>query len=944
MPLVAFDFETMPIEPLPEYPPKPIGLSIYVEGQEPRYLCWGHMEDNNSTEDEAKALLALYWNNPQFEHIAHNDPFDSLVASVHWGFDLEQRCVANDTMVMAFLCDPHALNYQLKPLAKKHLGMEPEEKDEVADWLKAKGYMKKAAKEIGELIYLAPGTLVGKYANGDTIRTMELFKFYKSKIEEQGMWEAYRREMTLQPIMLKNTRDGICVDVARLTCDVKMYDDALARIDKLLFQMLGCEPFNINSDAQLADAIDKAHPGLVWTKTAAGKRSTSKANMEKTLEGLTGKLLAVMQYRASIHTCVHTFMKPWLIQATHKKGNGRIRCQWNTTRSDNGGARTGRLSSSPNFMNIPTLVSHKFAAVLELWEEWLKDEFPPLPNVRSYVLPDEDEVLISYDFSSQELRVLAHYEDGVLLEAYQKDPTQDLHQFAADTISKVLGLPFKRKHAKTCIAEGSLVLTDKGLIKIEDITGLHLVWDGVEYVKHTGVVFQGYKDVISYAGLTATADHEVYTNEYGRLPLGTASVIGASIVESGKAGQAIRTVENSIASGLAQAWKKGWAHTNILASSMRKMRRYVLGYIRQYNCRVLYKVPVMQYNKVTSLSFIRPALLGNNAKMLYSTLPVLQKLWGTWNTVHLQNVRRLCSIHRNNLPNERLQQASHRPNRQQWGLRARKSTSSTLFSKCREQVHKCICGIQGLTSFAVAPMALTENRLPWYATGSNTNHQKARCKSTLAGDYTDTSSQRRQKVYDITNAGPRHRFTVSNYLVSNCSFAILYGSGLDTLAAQLGSSRDEASTFKEAYLTTLPGVRKLLDQLKQRGRNNEPLRTWGGRVYYVEPPKFIDGRWRSFDYKLLNYLVQGSSADITKEAIIAYHQRKVHGRFLLTVHDQIVVSVKRQYAQAEAKILQSCMESIPLDAPLLADGSYGPNLHDVRDFNAENESEFSFTA
>jgi len=626
MPLVAIDFETMPIEPLPEYPPKPIGLSIYVEGQEPRYLCWGHMEDNNSTEDEAKALLALYWNNPQFEHIAHNDPFDSLVASVHWGFDLEQRCVANDTMVMAFLCDPHALNYQLKPLAKKHLGMEPEEKDEVADWLKAKGYMKKAAKEIGELIYLAPGTLVGKYANGDTIRTMELFKFYKGKIEEQGMWEAYRREMTLQPIMLENTINGIRVDVDGLRRDVAMYDNALAKIDKLLFQMLGCEPFNIDSDAQLADAIDKAHPGLNWTLTKTGKRSTSKVNMEKTLEGLTGKLLAVMQYRASLQTCVGTFMKPWLIQATHPKGKGRVRCQWNTTRSDNGGARTGRLSSTPSLMNIPTLASHKFAAVLELWEEWLKDEFPALPNVRSYVLPDEDEVLISYDFASQELRVLAHYEDGLLLEAYKKDPTQDLHQFAANIISESLHIAFTRKHAKTV------------------------------------------------------------------------------------------------------------------------------------------------------------------------------------------------------------------------------------------------------------------------------------------------------------------------------SFSILYGSGLDALAAGLGTDREGAGEIKAAYLTTLPGVGKLIDQLKRRGRTNEPLRTWGGRVYYVEPPKFIDGRWRSFDYKLLNYLVQGSSADITKEAIIAYHQRKVHGRFLLTVHDQIVVSVKRQYAQAEAKILQSCMESIPLDAPLLADGSYGPNLHDVRDFNAENESEFSFTA
>ena len=611
MPLVAIDFETMPIEPLPEYPPKPIGLSIYVEGQEPRYLCWGHMEDNNSTEDEAKALLALYWNNPQFEHIAHNDPFDSLVASVHWGFDLEQRCVANDTMVMAFLCDPHALNYQLKPLAKKHLGMEPEEKDEVADWLKAKGYMKKAAKEIGELIYLAPGTLVGKYANGDTIRTMELFKFYKGKIEEQGMWEAYRREMTLQPIMLENTIRGVCVDVYSLRRDVAMYDNALAKIDKLLFQMLGCEPFNINSDAQLADAIDKAHPGLAWTLTKTGKRSTSKANMEKTLEGLTGKLLAVMQYRASIHTCVNTFMRPWLIQATHPKGNGRIRCQWNTTRGDSGGARTGRLSSSPNFQNIPTLESAKFKEVLKLHAEWLKDDFPPLPNVRRYIIADEGGVLCGRDYSGQELRVLAHFEDGVMIENYRKDPRMDMHQAASDMILELTGLKVSRKQTKTI------------------------------------------------------------------------------------------------------------------------------------------------------------------------------------------------------------------------------------------------------------------------------------------------------------------------------NFAITYGSGLATLAASLGCTVDEASIIKAAYLQVLPGIARLNAELKQRADNNMPIRTWGGRVYHVEPARFIDGRWRTFAYKLLNVLVQGSSADITKEACIRYAQHRVHGRLVLCVHDEIVICCPKEHAHTEMSILQQCMESIELDVKLVTDGEYGKNWFEL---------------
>ena len=615
---VFFDFETKGIEELPDYPPEPVGLAIKAGDAPGRYICWGHPTNNNGTMEEARQLLASYWNDPTIDLVAHNNPFDLLVAHVHFGLSLYPACTQHDTMVMAFLTDPHARTLALKPLSERLLGMPPEEQDAVKEWLIAHGICRRNQKDIGAYIWMAPGDLVGEYAVGDVERTAKLFEYYKPLIIDTRMWDAYRRELDLQPIMLENTRDGIHVAVDRLIDDVATYDYAIERINQLLFQALGTEPFNLDSDAQLAEAIDRAHPGLVWTLTATGKKSTSKVNMEKTLAGLTGRLLALMQYRASLLTCVNTFMRPWMIQALNPRGNGRIRCQWHTTRSDDGGARTGRLSSSPNFMNIPTLSSAKFAAVLELWAEWLKDEgLPPLPNVRSYILPDEDEVLVSYDFASQELRVLAHYEDGKLLQAYKDDPAQDLHQFAANVISESLSIAFPRKHAKTV------------------------------------------------------------------------------------------------------------------------------------------------------------------------------------------------------------------------------------------------------------------------------------------------------------------------------SFSILYGSGLDALAAGLHTTKDEAFSIKRAYLEVLPGVETLINNLKARAKRDEPIRTWGGRLYYVEPPKFIDGRWRTYDYKLLNYLIQGSSADITKTAIIDYHRRKQHGRFLLTVHDQIVISVPRAWLKDEAIILQDCMESIKLDAKLLADGSMGPNLHDVVDFDVE---------
>ena len=612
---VCYDFETEGIESFPNYPPKPVGLALWVEGQAPRYYAWGHPTENNCTEVEAKAELAKYWNNPDIELIAQNMAFDIAVAVKHWGFELFNQATMHDTMVQAFLIDPHAATYALKPSAEKYLGLPPEEQDAVYDWLYANGVIRAKQKDWGAFICKAPGSLVGEYAIGDVIRTMRLFnEVYSPKIVAAGMEVAYRRELQLIPIMLENSLAGIAVDVDRLTNDVQLYENALTEIETLLFQELDCEPFNVDSDEQLAFTIDQVYPGLEWVLTKTGKRSTSKANLETTLSSVGGKLGAILQYRASVSTCLNTFMKPWLKQAT--EGDRRIRCQWNTTRGDKVGARTGRLSSTPSLMNIPTLASAKFAQAIKLRQQYLP-EFVELPNVRSYIVPDSnDHMLVSLDYSAQELRVLGHMEGGAIQQAYIDMPTLDMHEFAAGLVSKAIGKPFSRKYAKTV------------------------------------------------------------------------------------------------------------------------------------------------------------------------------------------------------------------------------------------------------------------------------------------------------------------------------AFSILYGSGLKALADGLSVTVDIAQDIKNAYMQALPGIAKLQNGLKSRADRGLPIKTWGGRVYYCEEPKLIEGRWRNFTYKLLNYLVQGSSADLTKQALIDYHKAKQHGRLLLTVHDQIVISCPKQHWITEALILKKAMEGQALDAPLLADISYGPNLHNVEDYNA----------
>lgn len=64
-----------------------------------------------------------------------------------------------------------------------------------------------------------------------------------------------------------------------------------------------------------------------------------------------------------------------------------------------------------------------------------------------------------------------------------------------------------------CIAEGERVLTDHGLVPIERVTTAMKVWDGISFVSHCGAILRDSQEVISYAGLTATPDHRVWTDD-----------------------------------------------------------------------------------------------------------------------------------------------------------------------------------------------------------------------------------------------------------------------------------------------------------------------------------------------------------------------------------------------------------------------------------------------
>lgn len=613
--VITIDYETYGIMQRPKYPPAPVGVAIKWPGKASQYYAWGHPVGNNCDKETAiRALESAFASN--YGLLFHHAKFDIDVGEVYLGLPRLSWERYHDTQYLLFLSDPHAQSFSLKPSAERLLGWAPDEQDAVKQWL-LKNQPPQAGEKItsgnaGAYICLAPGKLVSAYAKGDTDRTYGLFKLLYKQVADRGMLGAYDTERELMPILLNNERDGIRVDVKALEADFAMYKLAKEKVDNWLRKKLKVKDINLDSNEELADALDKAGIVTEWVLTPTGKRSTSKENMS-VASFKCKKTAALLAYRSKLSTCMQTFMEPWLITA--RETNGIIHTTWNQVRQyGNGnkskGTRTGRLSSSPNFQNIPTDLDDKddgyaHPAFLEL---------PELPTMRNYLVPDKGCLWGKRDYNQQELRILAHFEDDVLKAAYEENPRMDMHKYVGDKITAIV-----------------------------------------------------------------------------------------------------------------------------------------------------------------------------------------------------------------------------------------------------------------------------------------------------------------QKTYE-------------RRMVKIINFGIIYGKGVGLLAEEMKCTTEVAKELKDAHAKAVPGAKELGKLIKESSKKGEPIVTWNGRQYFVEPPARIGNRLVTFEYKLLNYLIQGSAADCTKRSIIRYNDMKKEGRFLATVHDENNFSAPAKAMKEEMLIMKKAMEDIKFDVPMLSDGFTGKSWGTIKEY------------
>jgi len=449
------DFETEAIRSRPRYPPKPVGCALRYPGRRSKYLAWGHPTRNNCTLEQATRELRDVWRGGDLCFQAAK--FDVDVGEVHLGLKPPSWDRIHDTKYLIFFKDPYAPSLGLKESAERLLGQKPTERDRLREWVLAHvPEARKKPTEWGAYICRAPGDLAGEYACGDVDRTGDLLTYlWNEVVVGWDMREAYDRERRLMPILLENEREGVRVDLPRMKKDLVVFQAAMEKADAWLRRRLGLsKDANIDSDQLMARAFVDARvvTGLKYTapskKFPHGQPSVSGKNLTPDMF-LDPQVCSAYAYRNKLSTCLGTFLEPWIALA--EENDSRIHTSWNQVRASEGGgtaaegARSGRMSNQPSLSNVPVDWSKAKG------EGYVHPAFlrvPELPLMRIYFLPDPGQAWGKRDYNGQELRILAHYEDGPLLARYLEDPHVDIHQEVREGFIQYANVDRPRKSVK----------------------------------------------------------------------------------------------------------------------------------------------------------------------------------------------------------------------------------------------------------------------------------------------------------------------------------------------------------------------------------------------------------------------------------------------------------------------------------------------------------------
>lgn len=271
-------------------------------------------------------------------------------------------------------------------------------------------------------IYRCPPSLVGPYAEEDAQLPYEVLQKQWLELAKYGLVDLFHMECDLINVLCAMRFAGIRVD---LDYAEKLRVDFTARSAATLkaAQDLVGFPINFGSGDSMAKAF--RHLGLEFPMTApTEKHPNGQPSFKKAfLEGVDHPFAKMIVQGRQLDKLVSTFIDSYILN-----GNigGKVYTTFHPLNGEDGGTRTGRLSSSnPNLQNISVRSSDGRL-------------------IRACFIPDAGhEKLKDYDYSQIEYRMLAHFATGPgsaeVRAAYNADPDLDYHKLIGGKIHEHTG-------------------------------------------------------------------------------------------------------------------------------------------------------------------------------------------------------------------------------------------------------------------------------------------------------------------------------------------------------------------------------------------------------------------------------------------------------------------------------------------------------------------------
>ncbi len=168
------------------------------------------------------------------------------------------------------------------------------------------------------------------------------------------------------------------------------------------------------------------------------------------------------------------------------------------------------------------------------------------------------------------------------------------------------------------------------------------------------------------------------------------------------------------------------------------------------------------------------------------------------------------------------------------------------------------------------------------------------------------------------------------------NFGIVYGISAFGLSENLDIPKEQAQAYIDAYLARFPLVQAFIARTIVQASEDGYATSLLGRRRPVPELRAMNRQTRGFGERVaVNFVMQGSNADIIKVAMVAIHDRlRAEGRaarLVLQVHDELLLEVpETEVSKVRELVREEMVGAYPLDPPLAVDVGVGDDWAEAK--------------